>query len=208
MAIEKVTIGNATLYLGDCLDVLPILEPVDCILSTLPAGQDLNIYPNDKASEYPAFIQKFLSVIPQHNLLSLLITKNSPFDYLFEDFKDFKEEDFINFKKPNEGTILKDNSEFKLIYRGIPSTGYRDKIIPNPDHVKDLNLFSPMQYCPEFKYFINCFTATGETVLDPGMGVGTTGIAAIETGRKFIGIELVPETFEQAVKRFELRMNK
>jgi len=41
----------------------------------------------------------------------------------------------------------------------------------------------------------------GATVLDPYMGSGTTGIACIRTGRKFIGIELDPEHFENAVRR-------
>lgn len=205
---EKVIIGNATLYLGDCLEILPTLNPVDCVLSTLPAGQNLDIYPNDKATEYPSFLQNFLSVVPKNNLLALIAIKNPDFDYLFEGFKEFKEEDFPGFKKPKEGLLQKDNTDFKLMYKGTPSTGFRDKIIPNRNHLEDIDLFQPLQYCPEFKYLINCFTATGETVLDPGMGVGTTGIAAIETGRKFIGIEIMPEAFEKAIKRFEKRMNK
>ena len=43
-----------------------------------------------------------------------------------------------------------------------------------------------------------------ETVLDPMMGFGTTGIAALKLNRKFIGIEKNPETFEIA----SLRINK
>jgi len=39
------------------------------------------------------------------------------------------------------------------------------------------------------------------TVLDPYMGSGTTGLAAIRTGRRFIGIELDPEHFETAEQR-------
>jgi len=41
----------------------------------------------------------------------------------------------------------------------------------------------------------------GATVLDPYMGSGTTGIACIRTGRKFIGIERDPEYFETACNR-------
>jgi len=39
------------------------------------------------------------------------------------------------------------------------------------------------------------------TVLDPFMGSGTTGVAAVQTGRKFIGIEIDPDYFEIAKRR-------
>lgn len=45
------------------------------------------------------------------------------------------------------------------------------------------------------------FTEPGETVLDPFMGSGTTGIACILQGRKFIGIEKRPDYFEMACRR-------
>jgi DNA modification methylase len=43
----------------------------------------------------------------------------------------------------------------------------------------------------------------GMTVLDPYMGSGTTGIACIRTGRKFIGIEKDPVHFATAVERIK-----
>jgi site-specific DNA-methyltransferase (adenine-specific)/modification methylase len=42
-----------------------------------------------------------------------------------------------------------------------------------------------------------------ETILDPFMGSGTTGVAAVQMGRKFIGIEREPKYFEIACKRIE-----
>jgi len=41
----------------------------------------------------------------------------------------------------------------------------------------------------------------GATVLDPYMGSGTTGIAALRTGRKFVGIEKDPNHYATALKR-------
>lgn len=43
----------------------------------------------------------------------------------------------------------------------------------------------------------------GQTILDPFMGSGTTGVACVKTGRKFIGIELSRDYFDIAVKRIE-----
>ena len=42
-----------------------------------------------------------------------------------------------------------------------------------------------------------------QTILDPFMGSGTTGVAAIQMGRKFIGIEREPKYFDIACKRIE-----
>jgi len=51
------------------------------------------------------------------------------------------------------------------------------------------------------EYLIRTYTNEGETVLDNTMGSGTTGVACINTGRKFIGIERDPEYFKIAQTR-------
>ncbi len=51
------------------------------------------------------------------------------------------------------------------------------------------------------EYLIRTYTQEGETVLDFTMGSGTTGIAAKQTGRKFIGIEKKSSFFEVACRR-------
>lgn len=53
------------------------------------------------------------------------------------------------------------------------------------------------------KHYVLNSTQVGETVIDPFMGSGTTGIAAVRAGRKFVGIERDPRWFEVAVKRLE-----
>jgi site-specific DNA-methyltransferase (adenine-specific) len=42
------------------------------------------------------------------------------------------------------------------------------------------------------EYFVKTYTNPGETVLDNVMGSGTTGVACVNTGRDFIGIEMLP----------------
>ena len=50
-------------------------------------------------------------------------------------------------------------------------------------------------------HFIKTFTNEGDTILDPFMGVGTTGISCVDLNRKFIGIELVESYFDISTKR-------
>lgn len=47
------------------------------------------------------------------------------------------------------------------------------------------------------------FTNEGDNILDPFMGSGTTGVACVQTGRKFIGIEINPDYFAIAKKRIK-----
>lgn len=50
---------------------------------------------------------------------------------------------------------------------------------------------------------IELYSYLGDTVLDPFMGSGTTGVAAKMTGRKFIGYDIIPEYVEEADKRIK-----
>ena len=53
------------------------------------------------------------------------------------------------------------------------------------------------------KRYILHYTQEGDVVLDPFMGSGSTGVAAVQMGRKFIGIEREPKYFDIAVRRIE-----
>ena len=59
---------------------------------------------------------------------------------------------------------------------------------------------------PLVTWLVEGLTAEGETVCDPFMGSGTTGVACVRTGRKFIGIEYDAEYFEVAKKRLKAEM--
>jgi DNA modification methylase len=58
-----------------------------------------------------------------------------------------------------------------------------------------------MEWC------ISLLAKSAITILDPFMGSGTTGVACIRTGRKFIGIEIDHQYFDIAVKRIEKEYN-
>ena len=56
---------------------------------------------------------------------------------------------------------------------------------------------------PLMAEIVKDFTNHGETILDPFMGSGTTGVACVKLGRKFIGIELDPKYFDLSCRRIE-----
>lgn len=53
------------------------------------------------------------------------------------------------------------------------------------------------------RHLIDSLVSPGTTALDPFMGSGTTGVAAVQMGRKFIGIEREPKYFDIACERIE-----
>lgn len=67
--------------------------------------------------------------------------------------------------------------------------------------------YSPQQKpVPLLEYLIRTYTNEGELVLDATMGSGSTGVACINTGRKFIGYELNSKYFDISKQRLELAM--
>jgi len=83
--------------------------------------------------------------------------------------------------------------------------GYVQEVTNYPKNL--LQIPSERGYHPTQKpvalmeYLIRTYTNEGETVLDNTMGSGTTGVACINTGRNFIGIERDPEYFKIAQSR-------
>ncbi len=68
---------------------------------------------------------------------------------------------------------------------------------------KTKRLHNTQKPVPLLEYLIKTYTSEGETVLDNCMGSGSTGVACINTNRKFIGIELSNEYFEIAEQRLK-----
>ena len=79
------------------------------------------------------------------------------------------------------------------VWRGIRCVNYTN---PNKRHQSE----KPVELMAKM---IENSSAEGDTVLDSFMGSGSTGVAAINTGRKFIGFELDEKYFETAKKRIE-----
>lgn len=81
-----------------------------------------------------------------------------------------------------------DNTAARNIYSVMPP---RERHHPNE---KPITLVA---------HFLRLHTSDSHIILDPFMGSGTTGVACVKLGRKFIGIELEPRYFDIACQRIE-----
>lgn len=104
---------------------------------------------------------------------------------------------FENNGKPteytNKGSDNSVGSAARFFYCSKASKSEKGKDNPHPT-VKPLELM---------KYLIKMVAPKGALVLDPFMGSGSTGVAAVQIGRRFIGIEKEEEYFNYAKKRIE-----
>lgn len=78
-----------------------------------------------------------------------------------------------------------------------------DRLVPNlfsqmPSREREHPNEKPLELCAQF---VDTHSNRSDLILDPFMGSGTTGVAAVKLGRKFIGIEIEPKYFDIACKR-------
>lgn len=92
--------------------------------------------------------------------------------------------------RPSQGDYLEVNDGFRY-----PSSVLE---FANPNNDNQHPTQKPLSL---YEYLIRTYTNPGETVLDFCMGSGTTGVAAVQTGREFIGIEKERKYFVIAEKR-------
>jgi site-specific DNA-methyltransferase (adenine-specific) len=84
--------------------------------------------------------------------------------------------------------------------RKITKRGYPRQVLDFPNSNKG-NVHPTQKPVPLMEYLIKTYTNEGETVLDFSCGSGSTGVAAVNLGRSFIGIELDEEYFKVASDR-------
>lgn len=198
MSQTKVEIGSATLYLGDCMDILPTLQKVDAVITDPPYGIDVGSmgmgkgkkattfekFEWDKATPTAYLIARCLAaadvaIIWGGNYFAL---PPSGCWLAWDKVQQFSGADlelaWTNLSKPTKA--------FRM--SRVEAYGNIDKQHPTQ---KPLAL---MKWCIEQ-------AGSPETILDPFMGSGTTGVAALKLNRKFIGIELDEGYFKIAQKR-------
>lgn len=116
-----------------------------------------------------------------------------------------KFEPFVVAMKPKEGTFVDNWQRYRVGLIDVRNGDAQQSTIfecpkPNERAYVDHMTIKPIAL---LERLIEVFSSKGQTVLDPFMGTGTTGKAAINTGRKFIGSEIEKHSFKLAQRRLE-----
>ena len=232
--MSKVIIGDATLYLGDCMDILPTLDKVDAVIGDPPysvsvagarvVGQPgkgvrlLDFFADDNdwkamtATVLDAY-DKGTESMPKTVIAWCGHRQIGPLIELLEG-KGYSTRLLFWSKKcpppsaPGAGFA---QSVEQAVYAYLPGRiwngGQYDFNRFEADsyrHGQPGKVEHPTQKpLALMKWNVDKLTDEGQTILDPFMGSGTTGVAAIQLGRKFIGIEREPKYFDIACKRIE-----
>lgn len=182
---------DVTLYLGDCRDILPTLGNVDAVVTDPPYG--IGITRSNRLSisrghggcwdDQPADVGPLLdlglpAIVWGGNYFGLPPTRC-----------------VLVWDKNNAG---RDFADVELAWTNLDQVARRFTYRPmNMDGGK----LHPTQNPIEVMAWCLGFLPEARTILDPFMGSGTTGVACVQLGRKFIGIELEPRYFDIACKR-------
>jgi len=190
-------IGNCRIACGDCLEILPELEAgsVDCVVTDPPYGCK-------KAKWDTEFPTKWYPLASSASRMIVITTGSSGLaDSIPLVGKDFV--DVIaawNANSLTRGPIGFNNWIAAVIAKAKPKKPNNQNILrfavrgQMPDHPCP----KPIEY---MELLVERVTNTSDLILDPFMGSGTTGVACIQTGRRFIGIEIEPKYFSIAEKR-------
>jgi DNA modification methylase len=234
---DPVIIGGATLYLGDCRDILPTLEKVDAVVTDPPYGNKnhdgdfnarLNDYrgleskpiANDDADSMREVVDFMLKeaarLMPKEASACCCFCGGGGPSPVFAWLAERMDRDGLQFfhsviwDKRNPGLGLRYRRQHEMLMvahrrggriRWAESLGAVPNIISiMPDRERDHPNEKPLRL---MRQIVGTHSNADETILDPFMGSGTTGVAAVEMGRRFIGIELEPQYFEVACRRIE-----
>ena len=204
---RKAVIGDATLYLGDCLEILPTLGKVDAVITDPPYGIGEAAGKNKKRDGYglaPArdYGNSAWDDRPADPAVIQMMRDCSDWQAIFGgNFYSLPPTScWLVWDKENGAS---DFADCELAWTNFPKAVRRIRYMwngmlrANGEARGDHPTQKPIGV---MKWAIEHAPAA-RTVLDPFMGSGTTGVACMNLGRKFIGIEIEPKYFEIAVER-------
>jgi len=209
--------GAIRLYCGDCLELLPTMEPgsVDCVVTDPPYGIS---YASNQVAETTT-AEWMNTEIAGDCDVSLRDAVLAGFKnwVCFGSFRATPPDGFRGIviwdKGPASGMgdlSFPWKASFEPVYiAGEDWSGHRDEGVIKGHWVvtrASMGRVHPNQKPVSLmRHFIA--KAHGQTILDPFMGSGSTGVACVKTGRKFIGIEKEKRYFDIAVKRIKDALN-
>lgn len=146
----------------------------------------------------------------------LVWVKNRPADFIHANNRPMRNHESIlvfsagkispasrsNRRMPYYGREIAEDDRYpRSVIDDIPDDPAASVIADVADAPSDHNRHSMQKPVALLRLLIKMFSRPGEVVLDPTMGSGTTGVAALEEGRSFVGIEWHPPFFDIARER-------
>jgi len=198
---DIVTIGDATLYHGDCLEILPTLDKVDAVVTDPPygiadkwkGGSGKN-HGWSNQHEMKGVRNKWdAEPLGKREISTLLDAGSNAIIWGGNYFPLPQSRCWYVWNKPERGFTL---AECELAWTNFD----------NVARVFDCNRSDSHRAHPTQKPIALmewCVTKTKGSVIDPFMGSGTTGVACANLGRKFIGIEIERKYFDIACERID-----
>ena len=190
---------------GDCLEIMSELpdNSIDLIICDLPYGTTQcswdEVIPFDMLWEqYRRIIKPDRAIVlfgsePFSSRLRLSNLDWYKYDWVWDKKK---AANFLNAKKHP----MKIHELISVFSEG-PTERYPFSIIEFSKDTQKSSMHPTQKPVALIEYLIRTYSNKGDTVLDNCMGSGTTGIACMNTGREFIGIEILDKHFETAEKR-------
>jgi len=215
-------IGDATLYLGDCLEILPTLERVDAVVTDPPyssggfneAGKaggsigttsTLRRIQGDTMSTggYSALVRRVLRASDAAAAYVFTDWRMWPFTTEAVELSGFRLRGMLVWNKGAAGMGARWKMQHELICWGTKVVSEMGAGLGNVlTFPRSGNEHHPTEK-PVGLLEAVAGNAEGGIILDPFMGSGTTGVACAKLGRRFIGIEIDPGYFEIACRRID-----
>ena len=195
-------IGDATLYLGDCLDILPTLPRVDAVITDPPYGTaELWNAPNvPKSGKWRLFGEGEILEWDTYQDVVLTLPRLAPKVIIWggQFYALPLSRGWLVWNK-----IIRNfsTSVCELAWTNLPMPV--DAFDYSHGQLATEGKSHPTQKpLPLMRWCVQHATPC-DSILDPFMGSGTTGVAAAQMGRKFIGIEREPKYFDIACERID-----
>jgi len=200
-SFRREQIGDCTLYLGDCLEILPLLPKVDAVVTDPPYGVGFKYASHDDRRDgYEDWCATWFDACAA-KAETILLSPGAVNVPMWARLRPFKWQ--IAWLKPaamGRSPVGFCNWEPMLLWgkgSGKSVDVFTAAIRPDDD-LSDHPCPKPEAWGIE-----SVKRVPGASVLDPFMGSGTVGVACVKLGRKFIGIEIEPKYFDIACKRIE-----
>lgn len=208
---RKEVIGDCTLYLGDCMEVLSVINGVDAILSDPPYGISWKRGSNKaRSSKSHKGIENDDDVSARDDLLSCFPDKMAAvFGSFYKPFP-LNTKQVLVWHKPADSGLVGSVTGFRRDAEPIFLVGpWPNRIVEQSSVLRTMKGQSstvtetghPHTKPVDLMKTLAGFIPKGYVIFDPFMGSGTTGVACCQLGRPFIGVEIDEGYFDIAVKR-------